>query len=106
MRYLAVCAHPDDIEVRMGGTLIKLIKSGHEVKVISLTNGNAGHYEMPPEKLAGRRKREAEKAAELAGVSAYEIWDTSDGHLEVNLANRERLIKSIREFTLERVKKN
>ena len=97
-KYLVICAHPDDMELRMGGTLVKLIKSGHEVKIISLTNGNAGHYEMEATELAERRRREADKVAELAKLSAYEIWDIPDGHLEVNLANRERLIKSIREF--------
>ena len=97
-KYLAICAHPDDMELRMGGTLVKLTRAGHEVKIISLTNGNAGHYEMETAELAERRRREADKVAELAGLSAYEIWDIPDGHLEVNLVNRERLIKSIREF--------
>lgn len=97
-KYLAVCAHPDDMELRMGGTLIKLAGAGHEVKIISTTNGNAGHYDIPPEKLAERRKNEAEKAARVAGLSAYEIWDIPDGYLDVNLKTRERLIKAIREF--------
>jgi N-acetylglucosamine malate deacetylase 1 len=97
-KYLAVCAHPDDMEVRMGGTLIKLARAGHKVKIISLTNGNAGHYEMAPEALATLRKQEAAAAAEFAGLTAYEIWDIPDGHLEVNLHTRERLLKEIREF--------
>jgi N-acetylglucosamine malate deacetylase 1 len=97
-KYLAVCAHPDDVEVRMGGTLTKLARAGHDIKIISLTNGNAGHYDMPPEKLAKRRKNEAAQAAALIGLSDYQIWHVPDGHLEVNLHNREKLIKAIREF--------
>ncbi len=97
-KYLAVCAHPDDMEVRMGGTIIKLAKAGHEVRIISMTNGNAGHFEGKPGKLEARRRMEAERAAKIAGVSVYDIWDIPDGHLEVNLENRERLIGQIREF--------
>ena len=97
-KYLVVCAHPDDMEYRMGGIILKLTKAGHEVKIICLTDGSAGHYEMESVELAKRRKSEAAKVAELAGLSAYKIWDIPDGHLEVNLANRERLIGQIREF--------
>ena len=97
-KYLIVCAHPDDMELRMGGTLLKLTKNGHEVKIICLTDGSAGHYEMAGSELAARRKAEAQNSAELAGLDAYEIWNIPDGHLEINLTNREHLIGQIREF--------
>lgn len=97
-KYLAVCAHPDDMELRMGGTLLKLTVAGHEFRIICLTDGRAGHYEMEGAELADRRRKEAESVMEFAQLSAYEIWDVPDGCLEVNLKNRERLIGSIREF--------
>ena len=98
LRYLAICAHPDDMEIGMGGTLIKLSKAGNKVKIVSLTNGNAGHYEMLPAELAARRKKEAERVSEYAALSSYEIWDINDGYLDVNVDNRKRLIRAIREF--------
>ena len=67
-KYLIVCAHPDDMELRMGGTLLKLTKNGHEVKIICLTDGSAGHYEMAGSELAARRKAEAQNSAGLAGL--------------------------------------
>jgi len=96
-RYLAVCAHPDDMELRMGGTLWKLCRAGHEVRIVSLTNGNAGHRSMRPEALAERRRREAGKVAALCGLQ-YDILDIPDGRLEVTLENRERLIRLVRRF--------
>jgi LmbE family N-acetylglucosaminyl deacetylase len=98
LRFMAVCAHPDDMELRMGGTMLKLTRTGHNVRIVCLTDGSAGHYDMPPRQLAERRRKEAEHVARYAGLSAYEIWDVPDGCLEVNLTNRERLIGRIREF--------
>lgn len=97
-KYLAIFAHPDDAEGYMGGTIIKLARAGHQVKIISLTDGGAGHYSMPSKELAARRRKEAFAAAEFAGVEC-EVWDIPDGRLEVNLLTRERVISAIREFS-------
>lgn len=100
-KYLAIGAHPDDIEVRMGGTIWKLCRSGHKVKVVSLTNGNAGHQSMSPEALAARRKTETGMVAKLTGLAEYEVLDIADGKLEVTLQNRERLIRLLRKFNTD-----
>lgn len=97
-RYLAVGAHPDDMDIRMGGTLAKLCRAGHEVRVLCLVNGNAGHYAETPENLAARRRDEADRARELTGLAAYDIWDIPDGYLEPTMENRLRLIRDIRGF--------
>jgi LmbE family N-acetylglucosaminyl deacetylase len=97
-RYLAVEAHPDDMEFRMGGTLAKLCRDGHEVKILSLTTGNAGHHSMDPESLAGRRRAETAAVARTAGLAAYEIWGIPDGYLEATMENRLRLIRDMRAF--------
>ena len=39
---LAIGAHPDDVEIFMGGTLIKMKKLGYKVGVCDLTKGEAG----------------------------------------------------------------
>jgi LmbE family N-acetylglucosaminyl deacetylase len=97
-KYLGIFAHPDDAEGYMGGTIIKLAQAGHEVKIISLTNGNAGHYSMAPDELATRRLKETVAAAEFAGADC-EVWDIPDGRLEADLPTRERVIAAIREFS-------
>jgi len=53
--YLIIGAHPDDPDIRFGGTAIKLIKAGHIVKFVSLTNDCCGHYIQFGKELADRR---------------------------------------------------
>jgi len=100
-QYLAIGAHPDDMEIRMGGAIWKLCRAGHNVKIVSLANGNAGHHVLSPEALAARRKNETGMVAKLAGLAEYEVWDIDDGRLEVTLPNRERLIRMIRKFNAD-----
>lgn len=61
---LAVGAHPDDLEILCGGTLAKLAKSGAQVAILDLTNG-----EPTPRGTPQQREREARLAAEALGVS-------------------------------------
>ena len=42
-RILIVGAHPDDADIKAGGTAAKWFALGHVVKLVSLTNGQAGH---------------------------------------------------------------
>ncbi len=59
-RYLVFGAHPDDPDLRFGGTAIQLIRAGHMVKFVSLTNGCRGHYAMDGKELARRRYAETQ----------------------------------------------
>lgn len=42
MKILAIGAHPDDIEVGCGGTLIKYARNGHDVYLLVMTEGHMG----------------------------------------------------------------
>lgn len=97
-RYLVIGAHPDDPEVLFGGCAIKLIKNGHQVKFVSISNGDCGHYNMEREALIKRRKSEAMKAAAIAGITEYEILDVPDCHIVCTLELREKLIRLIRKY--------
>ena len=44
IRVVAVFAHPDDADSKMGGTAALLAKMGVAVKFVALTNGDAGHH--------------------------------------------------------------
>lgn len=72
MRVLAVGAHPDDIEILCAGTLLRYRQQGHQVVVAVATNGEQGHFEIPPAELAAIRRREAERSAEILGAEL--IW--------------------------------
>jgi N-acetylglucosamine malate deacetylase 1 len=51
-RVLAVAAHPDDIEIAMGGTLLRLAEAGWELHYFNLASGNGGSLEMDGETVA------------------------------------------------------
>ncbi|GAB4240627.1 MAG: hypothetical protein Kow00109_15770 [Acidobacteriota bacterium] len=89
-------AHPDDPE-KVGGTMAKFIAAGHKVRLVSLTNGNAGHFSMGGGPLAQRRMKEAQCAGRVIGAE-YIVLDNDDGKLLPTLENREQVIKLIREF--------
>ena len=68
MRVLAVGCHPDDLELRAYGTLIRYIENGDEVVICGVANGCMGHMEIMPEELAPIRLAEAQNAAKLIGA--------------------------------------
>ncbi len=90
---MAIGAHPDDIELACGGTIIKLLKQGRKVGIIDLTDGELG--------TRGSREiraREAEEATKLLGVHVREGLGMSDGNIVNSLENRLSLITAIRKF--------
>ncbi len=97
-RYLVIGAHPDDSDLRFGGTAVTLAKAGHVVKFVSLTNGSCGHGTMGGKALAERRYQEAQNSMKYNMVCEYEVWDIDDCCLTPSLENRERLIRTIRKF--------
>ncbi|MBE9517920.1 MAG: PIG-L family deacetylase, partial [Bacteroidetes bacterium] len=44
LNVIVLGAHPDDCEGDAGGLALLYAKLGHNVKFVSLTNGDAGHY--------------------------------------------------------------
>ena len=47
MNILAICAHPDDIEVNCAGTLLKYYQHGHKIFIALTTSGNTGSNLIP-----------------------------------------------------------
>ncbi len=97
MRIIAFGAHPDDCELCAGGTVAKWVQAGHAVKFVSMTNGNVGHFTKHGEELAAIRKAEVEACARILGIET-QVLDTNDGELEPSLAQRQRVIRLIREW--------
>ncbi len=96
-RILVFGAHPDDAEFHVGGLLALYRELDFAVKIISVTNGAAGHYHIAGDGLARRRLSEAQAASDLIG-SVFEAWEYPDGQLEPTLDLRARVIREIRTF--------
>lgn len=97
LRMLVLGAHPDDAEFHAGGLITIYRQLGHTVKIVSVTNGAAGHHTLSANELAAVRKLEAEAVAELSGVE-FDVWDFPDGQLQPTLDVRFRIIREIRTF--------
>lgn len=97
LNILIVGAHPDDCEVKAGGFSALALKMGHNIKFVSLTNGDTGHYQEGGGSLARRRKNEAECSAKLIGAK-LKILDIPSNTLFPDISLRRRVIELIREF--------
>lgn len=102
MKILMIGAHQDDNEFRCGGLAHKFVKSGHEVRFLSMCNGSGGHHILTPEETTATRAKESAKVAEFLGIQ-YDVWDIDDCNLVADLVTRKRLIRYIREFAPELV---
>ena len=94
---LIIGAHPDDADIKAGGTAARWCAGGHVVRMVSLTDGRAGHHAMPGAELSRRRRAEAQAAAAVIGAS-YDILDHPDGELDDRLEYRQEVIRLIRSF--------
>ncbi len=98
LRIIVIGAHPDDCDLCAGGTAIQWAKMGHQVKFLSLTNGDAGHQTMGGGALAKRRRAEAQEVARRMGIAEYEVLDNHDGELVPSLEVRLQVIRRIRRW--------
>lgn len=88
---LAFGAHPDDVEITTGGTLVKMKKLGYTTGVVDCTRGERGTYGTVEE-----RSREAEAAAEILGLAMRMNLGFPDGALENSEENRMKVVEVIR----------
>ena len=100
LRIIAFGAHPDDCEFKMAGTAVKWAQQGHHVKLVSVTNGDIGHWRMAGGPLAQRRTAEVHEAARRIGTTA-EVLDIHDGELLPTLENRQKITRLIREWNAD-----
>src|SRR5436309_8744411 len=98
LRIIAFGAHPDDCDQKAGGTAAKWAAQGHQVKFVSVTNGDAGHQTEGGGALARRRRAEAQEAARRFGIAEYETLDNHDGQLVPSVDVREQVIRKIRQW--------
>lgn len=100
IQVVVIGAHPDDADIRAGGTAIKYAKAGHNVLFVSLTNGDAGHHEKGGGELARIRRAESAEAGKRFGVE-YLVLENHDGELMPTLENRLDVIRQIRRWNAD-----
>lgn len=89
---IAVGAHPDDVEVAVGGTLATLAKQGYRVGIVDLTDGEPTPACPSPEV----RRAEAAEAARILGVHVRHILDLPNRLLFDTFEARVKLAKLFR----------
>lgn len=97
LRIIGFGAHPDDNELKAAGVAALWAEEGHEVKFVSMTNGDIGHFAMAGGPLAQRRRAEVEECASILGIET-EVLDIHDGELMPTLENRRTVARLIREW--------
>ena len=90
---LAFGAHPDDVELSCGGTLIKQIDEGFSVGIIDFTTGDLGTRGTSEIRL-----EEARLAGDYMGLSVRENLGFKDGFFKNDDAHKLELIKKIRKY--------
>jgi bacillithiol biosynthesis deacetylase BshB1 len=90
---LAIAAHPDDVEITCGGTMIKLAEMGKKTGVLDLTEGEMGTLGSPAERL-----HEAEEAGRILGLAARENLHLPDSALEPILEYKLKIAAVIRRY--------
>ncbi len=92
---VAFGAHPDDDDIKVGGSGALWARRGDRVLFVSVANGDAGHQTQAGGELARRRQAEAAAAGRTLGAE-YRVLDHHDGQLEPTLALRNEVIGLIR----------
>ncbi|SMD45238.1 N-acetylglucosaminyl deacetylase, LmbE family [Aquiflexum balticum DSM 16537] len=100
LNIIMIGAHPDDCDIKGGGTAAHFAELGHKVKFISVTNGDAGHMEQGGGVLAKRRVAETQEVARILGIT-YEVLDNHDGELLATLPIRLEIIRTIRDWNAD-----
>lgn len=100
LRIICFGAHPDDAEIRAGGSAVLWGQRGDHVEFVSVTNGDIGHWFEAGAVLANRRYKEAQAAAKVLGTTTL-VWDIHDGELEPNLEYRRKFVREIRRWNAD-----
>jgi bacillithiol biosynthesis deacetylase BshB1 len=90
---LAFGAHPDDVEISVGGLLIAEARKGRLTGVVDLTRGELGTRGTPE-----IREKEADAASAILGLSMRLNLGMPDGMFENNHENRLKVIEIIRRY--------
>src|SRR5712691_12555736 len=89
---LGIFSHPDDAELTMAGTLLKLKSLGHRVGVLDMTRGEMGTRGTPE-----IRAKESLDAAAVMGLDVRLNLEQPDGHITVSEEARQAMVRVLRQ---------
>ena len=90
---LAIAAHPDDVELTCGGTLLKMANVGYKTGILDLTAGEMGTRGTPE-----TRAREAAMAAKILKVAWRSTLGVPDSDVQASRHHKMRLAQMIRDL--------
>jgi bacillithiol biosynthesis deacetylase BshB1 len=88
---LAVGAHPDDVELVMGGTVARETARGRRVALLDLTRGESGSRGTPETRI-----EEAQAAARILGAGHRETLELPDAGLQAVPEQRDAVLAVVR----------
>ncbi len=88
---LAIFAHPDDVELTVGGTLLKMKSLGYRTGALDVTRG-----EMGTRGTVEGRAVEAAEAAKILRLDVRENLGLADGHVFVDEVSRTAIVRVLR----------
>jgi bacillithiol biosynthesis deacetylase BshB1 len=90
---LAFGAHPDDVELGCGGTLLAAVAEGKKIGIIDLTHGELGTRGTVADRL-----KEALLAGEIIGAAVRENLGMKDGFFINDQVHQMMIIEMIRKY--------
>jgi LmbE family N-acetylglucosaminyl deacetylase/CheY-like chemotaxis protein len=92
---LAIGAHPDDVEIGIGGLLLRHVAQGHSVTVLTLTGGEFGG-------VVAERMAESQRAADLLGARLVhaDLKDASVSEGSATIATIKAVVDEIHPTTI------
>jgi bacillithiol biosynthesis deacetylase BshB1 len=88
---LAIFAHPDDVELTVGGTLLKMKSLGYKTGALDVTRGEMGTRGTPE-----IRAEEANEATRILKLDVRENLELPDGHVWLTEETRTKLVRVLR----------
>jgi N-acetylglucosamine malate deacetylase 1 len=90
---LAIAAHPDDVELTCGGTLLKMAQRGYKTGILDLTAGEMGTRGTPE-----TRAKEAAQAAKLLRITWRGTLGVPDSDVQPTRQHKLRLAGVLRQL--------
>ena len=88
---LAIFAHPDDVELCVGGTLLKMKHLGYRTGALDVTRG-----EMGTRGTVEGREEESKNAAAILKLEMRENLGLADGHVFCDDESRTKMVRALR----------
>lgn len=88
---LAIFAHPDDLELTVGGTMLRMKSLGYTTGGLDVTRG-----EMGTRGTVEGRAVEADNAAKILKLDLRENLGLADGHVFVDDPSRTAMVRALR----------